>query len=148
MQAKENSYKEEFLKQLKLADRRGPSPTSNMMMQQLVGGVLSHLDHYSQPAQATEAPAPRLDALSEEDRLKFEKAQLNVGEFLDELTNEQAVFNYSQAPVAETLTKTVAEEMKAFCKQLMEKKLNQPRDLHTLPPSGLAFTLGDANGKY
>ena len=33
--------------------------------------------------------------------------------------------------------------MKIFCKSLVEKKLNQPRDLHNLPASSLAFTLGD-----
>ena len=138
LQAKENSYKEEFLKQLKLADRRGPSPTTTVL-------GLSQPDHRLQ--QRSEATMQSVATLGEEDRLKFQRAQQSVGVFLEELTEEQSEFNYSQGQTAEKLTHSVAAEMKAFCKQLVEKKLNQPRDLHDLPPSGLALTLGAANGK-
>jgi len=49
LQAKENSYKEEFMKQLKLADHhhRSPSHMSQVMMQHMAGGILSHLDHFA-----------------------------------------------------------------------------------------------------
>jgi len=83
-----------------------------------------------------------MDVLSEDDRLKLHKAQAAVGGFLDELTSEQSQFNYSHAPVADALSASVTDEMKAFSRLLVEKKMNQPRDLHNLPASGLALTLG------
>eukprot|EP00347_Sterkiella_histriomuscorum_P013263 403365389 len=208
-QTKENFYKEEFMKQMKLMDQAPSSASpSNLLFQQLNGGILNQLDSYTaqqqislqqqhqQQMQKLQLNALQslvlefggatgtnntggssgtagnqnqqnaqnngmqqfqqqikskiynvFDTLSEEDQMKFEKAQTNIANFLDDLTLEQKEFNFHSPNIANKMTEAIGKEISQFCTQLVEKKRNQPRDLHNLPATTLALQLGDTAGQ-
>lgn len=137
------------MKQLKLMDHQNhhqnsPSHLAQQMTGGGGGGLLNQLEQYAlNELNQYQQQLNLIEHLSEEDKRKFEKAQNSIGNLLEELTNEQNFFNYNLQPVAYNLTKNISDEIQNFCVQLVEKKRNQPRDLHNLPASGLALSLGD-----
>ncbi|CDW79524.1 UNKNOWN [Stylonychia lemnae] len=80
---------------------------------------------------------------------------MGIGSFLEDLSQEQANYNFIQSNVANDINKQIGDEMQDqgfnrqgqnyinFCFQMIEMKRNQPRDLHNLQGNGLSLQLGE-----